>query len=291
MFALEIKNLKKYFGKTKAVDGISFNIAQGEIFGFLGPNGAGKTTTIRSIMNFYNLTSGKIKILDLDSKKDSVLVKDKIGYLPADVRLYDNWTGKDHIVLLEKIHAKKSKAIELAKKLDLNLRIKFKNLSTGNKRKLGLVLALMFDPELIILDEPTAGLDPILQNVVYEILEDAQKSGATIFMSSHNLAEVERICHHVAIIRQGKLVAVEDIQALKNKRMHLVTARFNKKPTKSQFTFDGVEIQEELPSGYILNVKGDINPLVKKLAGYDLRDLEITHASLEEVFLEFYKDK
>lgn len=289
MNAVEIKNLKKHFGRVKAVDDISLDVIEGEIFGFLGPNGAGKSTTIRCMMDFYNPTSGKIKILGLDSKKDSVRIKEKIGYLPADVRLYDGWTGKEHIDLLEKIHHRKSNALELVKKLDFNTKIKFKNLSTGNKRKLGLILALMFDPQLIILDEPTAGLDPILQNVVYEILEAAQKKGSTVFMSSHNLIEVERICHHVAIIRNGKIVAVEDIQNLKNKRMHIATIRFAAKPHKKEFTFDGVEIQQELPDGFILNIKGDINPIMTRLAKFSIRDLEITHASLEEVFLEFYK--
>jgi len=289
MNALLIDKLKKYFGKTKAVDGISFEVAEGEIFGFLGPNGAGKTTTIRGIMDFLRPTSGKISIFGMDSKKQSVLAKSNIGYMPADVRLYDGWTGKSHIEFLEKIHGKKSIAHELIQKFDFNAKIKFKNLSTGNKRKLGLILALMFEPKLVILDEPTAGLDPILQNVVYEVLEDFFKKGISIFMSSHNLAEVERICHRVAIIRQGKIVAIENIQNLKNNRMHLATARFEKKPAKGEFRFDGIEVQEELPDGYILNIKGDINPLLNKISKYKIKDLEITHASLEEVFLEFYK--
>ncbi|MCL5795679.1 MAG: ABC transporter ATP-binding protein, partial [Patescibacteria group bacterium] len=240
--AIEIKNLKKYFGKTKAVDNISFDVEQGEIFGFLGPNGAGKTTTIRLIMDFIRPDSGSIKIMGLDCQKDSIAVKKQISYLSSDVRLYDNYSGQYHINFLEKLHGQKSIAKKLAEKLNLNLKAQFKTLSTGNKQKLGLILALMFEPKVIILDEPTAGLDPILQNTVYEILAEFQSKGSTIFMSSHNLSEVERICSKVAIIRAGKIVALENIQTLKDKRMHKATVRFEGKFTKSDFNFDGVKV-------------------------------------------------
>lgn len=287
MTIIEIKNLKKYFGKTKAVDGISFNVEKGEVFGFLGPNGAGKTTTIRMLLGFVKSNSGEISLFP-QIVSSFVDVKRRIGYLPADVRLYDNWTGHDHIVFLEKLQNKKSIALELVKRFDFNPKIKFRNLSSGNKRKLGLILALMFKPELVILDEPTAGLDPLLQNTVYEILSEFQENGSTIFFSSHNLTEVEKICHRVAIIKNGKLVAIENIQSLKNKRIHQVLVRPSNKISKNELQIKGVEIQEELSDGYILSVKGDINPLIKKLSQFDLKDLEISHASLEEVFLEFY---
>ena len=288
---IEVRNLKKYFGKTKAVDGVSFNVEKGEIFGFLGPNGAGKTTTIRCLMDFVRPTSGNIKIMGLDLQKDSTLIKDKIGYLSGDVKLYDNWTGQDHIDFLEKVKGKKSIASKLKEKLDLNTRIKFKTLSSGNKQKLGLILALMFEPEILIMDEPTVGLDPLLQNTIYQILDDFQKKGSTIFMSSHNLAEVDRICSRVGVIKEGKLVAIESIRALKDKRMHLATIHFADSFNKKDFVFDGVSVQQELPEGLILNIKGDVNPLINKLSKHNLKDLEITHASLEEIFLEFYERK
>lgn len=289
MQAIEIKNLKKYFGKTKAVDNISFDVKQGEIFGFLGPNGAGKTTTIRLIMDFIRPDSGSIKIMGLDCQKDSIAVKKQISYLSSDVRLYDNYSGQYHINFLEKLHGQKSIAKKLAERLNLNLKENFKTLSSGNKQKLGLILALMFEPKVIILDEPTAGLDPILQNTVYEILAEFQSKGSTIFMSSHNLSEVERICSKVAIIRAGKIVALENIQTLKDKRMHKATVRFEGKFTKSDFNFDGVKVKDELKDGLTLDIKGNIDPLIKKLAKYKVKDLEITHAPLEEIFLEFYK--
>lgn len=288
MPAIEIENLKKYFGKTHAVDGITLAVEQGEIFGFLGPNGAGKTTTIRCMMDFLKPTEGNIKIFNLDSRQDSVKIKEKTGYLTGDVRLYDGWTGWDHIKFLEKVRGRKSNAENLLNKLDLNPNIKFKTLSSGNKQKLGLILAIMFESELMILDEPTLGLDPLLQNIVYDILEDLKAKGSTVFMSSHNLAEVERLCSRVGIIKDGNLVAVESIEAMRGKRMHLVKIFFSGKFQNSSFTGSNITIQQEMPDGIVLGVKGDINPLIKSLSQYKIKDLEISHASLEEIFLEFY---
>lgn len=278
MSAIEVKNLKKYFGKTRAVDDISFEVQKGEIFGFLGPNGAGKTTTIRCLMDFLRPTSGEIKILD----------KSKIGYLSGDVRLYDGWTGEEHIKFLENLRAKKSIAEKLIADLDFDPNLKFKSLSSGNKQKLGLILALCFEPELLVMDEPTLGLDPLLQNKIYEILGDLQKRGTTIFMSSHNLAEVERLCHRVGIIKDGKLLTIENIQSLKNKRMHLARVYFNGVFRREDFLIDGIQIQKDLPDGLELGIKGEIDPLIKKLTNYNIRELEITHASLEDIFLEYY---
>lgn len=288
MSAIEVSNLKKYFGKIHAVDDVSFTVQKGEIFGFLGPNGAGKTTTIRCLLDFLSPSEGRIQILGHDAQKESAVIKNKIGYLSGDVRLYDGWTAKDHILFLEKIRGRKSIARDLIEKLNLNPNIKFKSLSSGNKQKLGLVLALMFEPELLIMDEPTLGLDPLLQNTIYEILDSFQKKGTTVFMSSHNLAEVDRICSRVAIIRDGKIVNIEGIKELKEKRMHLVTIDFNGPYDRNIFNLPGVEIQQELPESIIIGIKGDINPLIRVLANFNLKDLKISHASLEEIFLEFY---
>ena len=288
MNAIEVSNLKKYFGKTHAVDDVSFSVEKGEIFGFLGPNGAGKTTTIRCLMNFLKPTAGKIKILGADAQRNSTEIKNKIGFLSGDVRLYDGWTGEDHIKFLEKLRHRKSVASELISKLNFNPRLKFKALSSGNKQKLGLILSLMFEPELMIMDEPTLGLDPLLQNTIYEILESLREKGTTVFMSSHNLAEVDRVCDRVGIIKEGKIVATESIASLKEKRMHAVRVHFASGYSKDDFNFDGIEVQQEIPNGLVIGVKGDINPIIKKLANYQLKELEITHASLEEIFLEFY---
>jgi len=286
---IEVRNLKKYFGQTHAVDDISFSVEKGEIFGFLGPNGAGKTTTIRCLMDFIRPSSGEISIFNENAQNDSAKLKNKIGFLPGNVRLYEGWTGEDHIKFIEGIRGKSKKVAELIGKLDFNPRIKTRHLSSGNKQKLGLILALMNNPELLIMDEPTIGLDPLLQNTIYEILEESKKNGTTIFMSSHNLPEVERLCSRVGIIKDGKIIALEDIEKLHAKRIHNVILTFDGKFSQNDFKFNGVEISEVLPDGLILNVKGDINILLKKLSGYRLKDINISHATLEEVFLEFYQ--
>lgn len=288
MTLIEVKDIKKYFGKTHALDGVTFDVQEGEIFGFLGPNGAGKTTTIRCLMDFLRPTSGTISIFSYNANRQSKNLKNYIGYLSGDVRLYENWTGKDHILFLEKLRGKNSIAYDLSQKLNLDINIKFRQLSSGNKQKLGLILALMFEPKLIIMDEPTVGLDPLLQNLIYEILLDFQKRGSTIFMSSHNLAEVDKLCHRVGIIKDGKLVAIEGIQALKEKRMHIVKIYFNGPFNRQDFILENVEVQNEFPDNLVLGVKGGINPLMQKLSKYNLRELEISHATLEDIFLEYY---
>lgn len=288
---IQIKDLKKYFGKVKAVDGISFDVEKGEVFGFLGPNGAGKTTTIRCMMDFIAKTSGDITMLGKDSHHDSVWLKGKIGYLSGDVQLYDKWTGKEHIEFIEKIRGKSQNIAELMKALKFDPNKKFKNLSSGNKQKLGLILTLMSRPEILVMDEPTVGLDPLLQNKIYEILEEYRDRGTTIFFSSHNLPEVERVCDRVGIIRNGKLVSVETIKALGEKKLRRVIVRFERNVSTKDFDFDGVEEIEEIPDGLMFTVRGDIDGVIKKLGKYKIKDIEISHATLEDVFLEFYKEK
>lgn len=296
---IEVTDLKKYFSSfgargrdlVKAVDGISFEVEKGEVFGFLGPNGAGKTTTIRCIMDFIRPTAGSIKIFGDDAHKESVSLKKRIGYLPGYVQLHDKWTGQEHIDFVESLMGMSRNAKDLIKRFSFDPSRKFKQLSSGNRQKLGLILALMHQPELIVMDEPTLGLDPLLQNEIYDIFDEIQERGHTIFVSSHNLPEVQRICDRVGIIKEGKLVGIETVSALGEKRLRRITARFEDKFEKEDFRFDGVERIEDLSDGLILTVRGDINPIVKKLANYNLLDLEISHATLEDVFLEFYKGK
>ena len=295
MNVIEVKNLKKHFRgspgspQVKAVDGVNIEIKKGETFGFLGPNGAGKTTTIRCIMNFLHPSSGTISILGKDSKKDSVFLKSKIGYLPGNVRLNNNWSGEDHVRFVESIRGKSGNARDLATKFDLDLTKKFKNLSSGNKQKLGLVLALMSKPEIIIMDEPTVGLDPLLQALIYEVLADLRKNGATILISSHNLNEVERLCDRVGIIRNGKMVAVEPVTQLEGKRLHKIEVRFSDKYDVKEFKLPGIEKVEVIPDGLIITAGGDLNAVISVIAKHKVTDLEITHASLEEIFLKFYE--
>ncbi len=289
MSVIEVKNLKKYFGKTKAVDDVSFSVEQGEIFGFLGPNGAGKTTTIRCMMDFIRPTGGSIAILGKDAQKDSVELKKKIGYLSGELKLYKKWTGQDHIDFVKSLNGDHDMAKEICDRFGFNPALKVKSLSSGNRQKLGIVMAFMTKPAVLIMDEPTNALDPLLQNTMYELIEEVAKQGTTVFMSSHNLAEVDRVCSRVGIIKKGKMVATESIKNLKEKRLYTITAFFKGAFDRQAFAMDNVQVTKEINEGLILSAKGDINPLVKKLSEFNLRDLQIEHASLEDIFLEFYE--
>lgn len=288
MTIIEVKNLTKHFGQVKAVDGISFNVEKSEIFGFLGPNGAGKTTTIRCLMDFIRPTAGNCFISGLDCQKDSVRIKEKIGYLAGDVKLNDSWTGNDHLRLAKKLNGQSEIIDDLLQKFEFNPKLKIKTLSTGNKQKLGIILALMSKPEVLILDEPTVGLDPLLQNVFYQYLYSFKEKGCTVFMSSHNLAEVEKVCSRVAIIRQGRIAATENVRSLKEKRLYYIDVWFADGYDKADFNFDGVNITKEYREGLKLTVKGDISPILKLLSQHQIKNIEITRATLEDIFLEFY---
>lgn len=290
MNIIEIKNLKKYFGKTKAVDDISLEVEQGEIFGFLGPNGAGKTTAIRCMMDFIRPTGGTIKMLGQDAQKDAVELKKKIGYLSGYVQLYPKWTGQTHIDFVKSLNGEHDISESLIKRFDFDPTLKAKKLSSGNRQKLGIIMAFMTKPELLIMDEPTNALDPLLQNEVYEMLEEVTKQGTTVFMSSHNLAEVDKVCHRVGIIRKGKMVAMESINSLKAKRIYSITARFEEKLPAESLTLEGLSIKKEIMGGYIMTYKGDINNLVRFVNEKQLNDIQIEHASLEDIFLEFYEN-
>ena len=230
---LEIQNLTKYYGKIKGVENLSLKLEEGEIFGFIGPNGAGKSTTIRSIMNLINKTSGKVLIENKEFNKDDIEIKEKIGYLPSEIYLYDDLTVKGMLDYHESfyknmtrlnnhrlqlgtsehccLHNKKdihNRRTELVERLQLDEKKKIEDLSLGNLKKLGIILAFMHEPKILILDEPTSGLDPIMQNVFYELLKEEKAKGNTIFYSTHILSEVSKICDRVGIIKDGKLIKV-----------------------------------------------------------------------------------
>jgi ABC-2 type transport system ATP-binding protein len=290
MAVISVKNLKKHFGKTKAVDGVSFDVEEGEIVGFLGPNGAGKTTTIRCLMDFIRPTEGKIEIFGLDAQQNSPKLKKDIGHLSSESTLYGAWKGLEHIQFMEHIRGMSSFDEELIEELKFDAKKKASALSSGNKRKLGVILALMHHPKLLILDEPTLGLDPFLQNYIYEILKTEVAKGSTVFMSSHNLAEVEKVCDRVVVLGEGKIVAVETISALRSKKIYTIYAYFEGNVPKKELTTDGAQLIEEFSDGLAMKVKGDIKPILTKLSSHkNLKDVSISHASLEEVFMEFYK--
>jgi len=290
MNIIEIKKLTKHYKSNRviAIKELDLEIKEGEIFGFLGPNGAGKTTTIRCMMDFIRPTSGKIEILGKNAQKDSVALKSTIGYLSDTNHFYNHWSASDHIDFQESLRGKSPTLNDLIKKFNLNAKLRFSSLSSGNKRKLSIILALMNEPTVLILDEPTSALDPLLQNALLTYLKDFSKAGGTVFISSHNLAEVEKICDRVGIIKDGKLVATETISDLQSMKMYDVsfhTEKFDERTFEDRHT----EIVSHIDGMIKLKVKGDINPTVAKLAQIEVKDLEIAHVSLEDIFMEFYK--
>jgi len=284
-----IKDLKKNFGSLNAVDGIDMEVTKGEIFGFLGPNGAGKSTTIRCLMGFNTPSSGSISIFGRDIKTHLNAIKKHVGYLPGNVKLYDNWTGWDHINFFEDARGKSKNIQSLIERFDFNPTAKFRHLSSGNKQKLGLILALMHEPKLLIMDEPTVGLDPLLQLEIHKVLKEMREEGATIFISSHNLPEVETLCDRVAIIKQGKIVSIENIKSLGEKRLHKIEVRFADNFNLSELKIPNIEQIDSIGNSISITVKGDLNPVLDVITRHKILDLEITHASLEDVFMKFYE--
>lgn len=287
---IAVNNLVKHFGAIKAIDDISFEVQKGEVFGFLGPNGAGKSTTIRCIMDFIRPTSGSVTVFGKDSKKHGVEIKKEIGFLSGDVHLYDKWTGQEHINFIHKLQGVDDDiSSDLIKKFDFDPTRKTKELSSGNKQKLGIIMSLMTKPDLIIMDEPTNALDPLLQNEIYKVLLEAAEQGATVFMSSHNLSEVDHVCTRVGIIKAGKMVATEEIMSLKRKRLYTARISFPQDASVVEIKGKGIEVLKKLDHTIEYKIKGDINQFVKLLTPHTLRDLEIEHASLEDIFLEYYQ--
>ncbi len=293
MSAISIQKLTKSFGAFRALFNISLEVQPGEIFGFLGPNGAGKTTTIGCILDLLHPDSGKVTINGLDSQTQNVEIKKIVGYVPTDPYFYSGWSGKEHLDFSERLRGAAPLRNELIKAFDFDQKIRVGNLSTGNKQKLSLIMAMMHQPQVLILDEPTRGLDPLLQNKFYEYIRKLKKSGTAVFMSSHNLAEIEAVCERVAIIKSGELVEVAGIKDMQGKRIHIVSASFveGKGPSKEEVlkADKDIEIISKLDGHLELKVTGDLNSVLRLLAQYEVVDLSITHASLEDIFLEFYK--
>ena len=286
---LEIKDLTKYYGKIKGVENLSLKLEEGEIFGFIGPNGAGKSTTIRSIMNLINKTSGTVLVNGKEFNKDDIDIKEKIGYLPSDINLYDDLTVKEMLDYHESFYKKDihKRRIELVIRFELDERKKIEDLSLGNLKKLGIILSFMHEPELLILDEPTSGLDPIMQNVFYDLLKEEKKKGNTIFYSTHILNEVSKICDRVGIIRNGELIKVEKIDDLRKKNLTLVTITSPEyKEIKKDLKLKNV-IETENTIKFANNLQDD--ELIKQLSKYPIDKILIEEATLEDMFLHYYK--
>ena len=308
MTAIDTQGLTKHYGHARpihppgrptptvvsALDDLTIQVGEGEIFGFLGPNGAGKSTAIRLLLGFLHPTAGSGSVLGLDIVRDSVAIRARVGYLPGGVSFWDGLTG---VRLLDELAAMSGRPpirrAELLDRLELSeqtLCRPVRDYSRGMRQKLGIIQALQHDPELAVLDEPSEGLDPLMQRAFYEILEDLRKAGRTIFFSSHVLSEVERVCDRVAIIRQGRLVALEDIPKLLARRKRNVEMRLQG-PAPVLDGVAGVSDVLQADGRLTCRLEGDVGPFLVAIAGVAISDLTIEPARLEEAFLEFYEDE
>jgi ABC-2 type transport system ATP-binding protein len=290
---ISTRSLTKHYGSVRALTDLTLDVRRGEIFGFLGPNGAGKSTLIRTLLGFLHATRGTATVLGHDIATDSVEIRRSAGYLPGGVALYDSLTGEGVLdYLVEMQGTEPRRRAELCDRLELPgsvLRRKVRDYSRGMRQKIGVVQALQHDPELAILDEPSEGLDPLMQQAFYRLLDDLRAEGRTVFFSSHVLSEVERLCDRVGIIRAGHLMAVHDVTELLARRKRRVMLRW-RGAAPDPTTLPGLADVDVDGSRITGTLSGEIASFVRSIASPNLEDLTIEPASLEEAFLEYYAD-
>ena len=288
-YILETKHLKKYYGESLGIEDVSLKIKKGEIYGFIGPNGAGKSTTIRTILGLINKTDGKILINNKEYDINDLETKQKIGYLPSEVNLYDDMTVKEILDYHESFYKKSihKKRIRLVKIFKIDEKKKIENLSLGNLKKVGIVLSLMHDPEILILDEPTSGLDPIMQNIFHDLLKEEKEKGTAILYSSHILSEISNLCDRIGFIKNGKIIKEDTIDNIKKQSFTYLTIS-SKEIEKIKKDLN-LEIIEEKTSQvkFINNI--EINELISKLSKYKIEKLLLEEISLEDLFANYYK--
>jgi ABC-2 type transport system ATP-binding protein len=290
--AIRTEGLTKFYRSDRGIEGLDLEVARGEVFGFLGPNGAGKTTTIRLLLDLIRPTRGRAEVFGLDTRADSVEVRRRVGYLPGDLRFDERGTGRDVVAFLGGLRGgvDQDRVEHLAARLDLDLDRPVRSLSKGNRQKVGLVQAFMHRPELLVLDEPTSGLDPLMQHEFHHMVDEAVGRGATVFLSSHVMSEVQAIAHRVGLIREGRLAAVEDVDALRDKGLRRMDVVFREPVEASAFTgLPGVR-DVVVDGGVRLRcvVEGDADRFVKALARHHVAHLTSEEADLEEIFLAYY---
>jgi len=284
--AIVVKNLTKYYGNIKGIEELTFTVKKGEIFGFLGPNGAGKTTTIRTLLGYLHPTKGDANVLGKNIAENIVDIKRNIGYIPGDLNLYNHLTGRQFLNYFDSLRNTELPLLpELLRIFEVPLDRKIKGYSRGMKQKLGIIQAFMDDPEIVIMDEPTSGLDPLLQQKFYDFLRHQKKKGRTIFFSSHVLSEVDKICDRIGIIRNGRLVALEDVETLKQKMGKLIRVKIKEKPER----FTGPKNMKRTDDWIEFVTNDDIDYWIKQLSHYTVLDLEIHEFSLEDIFIHYYE--
>lgn len=302
---LKVSNITKIYGRDISIgkwtfdkrvvgaENVSFDVIKGEIFGFLGPNGSGKTTTIRSILDYLHIQEGEITVFDLDHHKDAIEIRKRIGYVSGDVALYEDFTGVELIKFFGKLRKHDNEFLEeLQSIFTVNLDRKVKTLSKGNRQQIGLILALASKPELLIFDEPSSGLDPLITAQFHRLLKRLKSEGITIFLSSHDLSEVQSICDRVGIIKEGKIILVEEMESLRLKFLQIVDVTFEDKipsPEELLVLETVLDVSVRNTHRYILRIEGDVNEIVQFLSTYSISRLEIKDADLEEIFLHYYE--
>jgi len=293
--ALMAQGLTKSYGRVRALRGVDLEVRRGEIFGFLGPNGAGKTTTIRCLLDLIRPNGGTVRVLGLDPQAEPVAVRARTGYLPGELQVDPNMTVEGALRYFNALRGNKVDwgfVRQLATRLDLDLEPVIKNLSHGNKQKVGVVQALMHRPQLLLLDEPTLGLDPLMQREVLRLITEAKAEGATVFFSSHIMSEVEAVAERVAIIRQGVVVEVAEPSSLINRALRRANVRFKQPVDVSPLAnVPGVTVlSQDDGTSVLLQVEGEVDGLIKALADFPVSDFETERPSLEEIFLAYYED-
>jgi len=290
MNVIEIHNLTKSYGKARGIIDVSFDVEEGEIFGFIGPNGAGKSTTIRTLLSLIRPTSGSATIFGKDCVAEAPAIAREIGYLPSEVFYYDKMKVIDLLRYSASFYGKDcTKRIkELAEYMDLDLKRRIDDLSYGNRKKVGIVQGLLHEPKLIILDEPTGGLDPLMQQKFFELLRQENAKGATILLSSHVLDEVQRLCSRVAIIKEGRIIKLEKMSDLTRDNYKKVSVECDA-TADARFVIDGVSSVERKDGTVTFLFKGDVNVMVRRLAEVQVKNLWIEEPTLEEIFLHYYQ--
>jgi ABC-2 type transport system ATP-binding protein len=290
-YAIETHGLSVYYGRHRGILDVDLCVEQGEVFGFLGPNGAGKTTTQRVLMDIIRPTAGEARIFGLDCRKEGVTARERVGYLPGELALYDSMKVRRFFKMyasLQKGNSEPGYWQTLSGRLELDTGRRIGQLSRGNKQKVGVVTAFMNKPDLLILDEPTTGLDPLIQQTVMELVREANRAGATVFFSSHILPEVQAVCDRVGIIREGQLVATERVEDLMTQHFKRVRFSFATTPPDDAFTQEGITVMARDGQGITLEIRQDLPQVMEAAASYGITDIETIDVSLEEIFLAYY---
>jgi ABC-2 type transport system ATP-binding protein len=288
---IRTNDLTVYYGTHRGIKDLNLSVQKGEVFGFLGPNGAGKTTTQRVMLDIIHPTKGNATIFGLDCQKEGVAVRERMGYLPGELSLYLSMKASyflDLLGFLQKNKLDKSYLEQLLERLNLDPSRKMKEYSHGNKQKIGVIAAFMGKKDLIILDEPTIGLDPLVQQTVLELVREVKEEGRTVFFSSHNLKEVQTVCDRVGIIQNGELIKTEKVETLIHQQFKRIEIHFRKGPPRDAFIIEGIKEISRDGNLIIFEVSQDLDRLMEKASQYGIVDIEVKSVSLEEIFLAIY---